>query len=139
MDLDIAVSNGLVSLVALATMAGGVLADVIIPGTARQHFGNPNWPPHAKFHNGQTIILGVLLGALALWLTWLAGDLTVHFHLAVIVTALVWLSMVGAGLLPATRWVDPEFDERRRQVPPQLRLALTLLALLLVAEIVRLW
>ena len=45
---------------------GGILFDAVIPFTARMHLHNPAWPPHAKFHNGQTMLLGVLLGSLAL-------------------------------------------------------------------------
>ena len=32
----------------------------------RQHIKNPNWPPHAKFHNTQTILMGFYLGVLAI-------------------------------------------------------------------------
>ncbi|MGV9367501.1 DUF6640 family protein [Amycolatopsis sp. NPDC003731] len=31
---------------------------------------NPAWPPHAKFHNGQTMSLGLTLGATSLWQLW---------------------------------------------------------------------
>lgn len=37
---------------------GGLIFDAVIPATARQHIRNPKWPPHAKFRNGQTILLG---------------------------------------------------------------------------------
>ena len=129
------VSQVLVSVVGVVTMAGGVLADAVVPATARQHMRNPNWSAHAKFHNAQTIWLGVLTGALGLVLTWASTDL---FHLAVIVIALAWLSMLGAAVVPGTRWVDPEFDHHRhrRLGPPQLRLAVGLLVALLLAEIV---
>jgi MacB-like periplasmic core domain len=30
------------------------------------HVYNPNWPPHAKFHNAQTLLLGPLLGTVSL-------------------------------------------------------------------------
>jgi hypothetical protein len=142
MDLLSYLSNGLVSLVALATLAGGVLADAIVPATARQHMRNPRWPPHAKFHNGQTIALSLLLGALALVLAWYpGGNRAVQFQVAVVVAALYWLSMLAAGLLPGTAWVDPEFlapDRRAARLAPQLRLGLALLALLVTAEALRL-
>ena len=43
---------------------GGLLADCLVWATARQHMKNPAWPPHAKFHNAQTILLGIGLGVL---------------------------------------------------------------------------
>lgn len=45
---------------------GGLLADYLIWPTARQHMKNPAWPPHAKFHNAQTMLLGIGLGILSL-------------------------------------------------------------------------
>ena len=45
---------------------GGFPADYIIRETARQHMKNPKWPPHAKFHNAQTILPGVGLGGVTL-------------------------------------------------------------------------
>ncbi len=49
---------------------GGLLADYVIWGTARQHMKNPAWPPHAKFHNAQTILLGLGLGILTVILAY---------------------------------------------------------------------
>jgi len=141
MDVGLVAAKGIVTVVATATVVGGVVADMLVPATARQHFRNPNWPPHAKFHNGQTVWLGILTGVLAIALTWFTGgEQEIQFHIAVIVTSLVWLSMLGASVLPGTRWVDSEFETHPsgRRVPPQLRLALALLALLMVAELVRL-
>jgi len=54
----------LVVFVALVTAIGGLLADYFIPWSGRQHIKNPAWPPHAKFHNGQTILMGLALGVL---------------------------------------------------------------------------
>ena len=54
------------------------------------------------------------------------------------VAALYWLSMLGASLLPGTRWVDPEFEKETRAIlamPPQLFLLCGLLAVLIVGEI----
>ncbi len=35
---------------------GGLVFDAFLPATARQHLWNPNWAPHAKIHNGQTML-----------------------------------------------------------------------------------
>jgi uncharacterized protein DUF6640 len=139
MNIWMLIAKSLVSLVGIATALGGALADLVIPATAKQHMRNPHWPPHAKFHNGQTISLGAFLGLLALWLLWYpGGDQRVQFHLGVIVAALYWLSLLGASLLPGTRWVDPEFAKETRAIlvmPPQLFLLCVFLAVLIVGEI----
>ncbi|GHO60044.1 DUF6640 family protein [Ktedonobacter robiniae] len=139
MDSWLLIAKALVSLVAIATALGGALADLVIPATAKQHMRNPHWPPHPKFHNGQTITLGVLLGLLALWFLWYpGGDQHVHFQLGVVVAALYWLSMLGASMLPGIRWVDPEFAKETRAIlamSPQLFLLCVLLALLISSEI----
>jgi hypothetical protein len=41
---------------------GGFIADFVVWETARQHMKNPAWPQHAKFHNAQTMLMGIGLG-----------------------------------------------------------------------------
>jgi hypothetical protein len=48
--------------VAALTTVGGFLAD-----WNRTHLFNPDWPPHARFHDALTIALGSLLGASSLY------------------------------------------------------------------------
>ncbi len=55
---------------------GGYVADALIPFTAKQHIHNPRWPPYAKFHNGQTMLLGIGLGLFSLFLLFRTGSLT---------------------------------------------------------------
>jgi hypothetical protein len=38
------------------------------------HIYNPAWPPHAKFHNGQTMSMGAGLATMTLWQLWRAHD-----------------------------------------------------------------
>jgi membrane protein DedA with SNARE-associated domain len=126
----------IVSLVALATLFGALLADFLIPATAKQHIHNPHWPPHAKFHDGQTILLGVLLGAVSLGLLWSPSSTPwPQFMLAVVVASLYWIALLAAPLFPGTAWADPEFRDENPIVlgmPPQLFLALVLLLLLVI-------
>ena len=44
---------------------GGLVADALVPVTAKQHLWNPRWPAHAKFHNGQTMLTGILGGLIS--------------------------------------------------------------------------
>jgi hypothetical protein len=52
----------LILAVAAITMVSAVLADLVIPDLAAQHAFNPGWPPHAKFHDAQYMVMTVLLG-----------------------------------------------------------------------------
>jgi hypothetical protein len=52
----------LITLVAVATSTGCFMAD-----WNETHIYNPAWPPHAKFHNGQTMSMGLLLGLATVW------------------------------------------------------------------------
>src|SRR3979490_1062390 len=97
------------------------------------HVFNPKWPPHAKFHNAQTLLLGTLLGSVSLWLLWHNHDL----HAAVITCSLYWVAQLGSLAFPGTALIDPEFRERKgSRAPRQPLLASILLALLATAWIV---
>jgi len=50
--------RSLLTVNAVVVMLGGFMADM-----GKTHMRNPRWPPHAKFHNAQTIGLGAMLGA----------------------------------------------------------------------------
>ena len=94
-----------VSLVAVITGGTAYLADWNVT-----HIFNPHWPPHAKFHNAQTMLLGTALGALSLYLLWAKVDERRYpFGLAVITASLYWLTQIGSLLFPGTALVDPEF------------------------------
>ncbi len=77
------------------------------------HIFNPKWPPHAKFHNAQTMILSTLLGLTSLWLVWRpVGDRRRQLQAAAVVASLYWVAQLGSVPFPGTALVDPEFRER---------------------------
>jgi len=95
---------------------GGLLADYVVWTTARQHIKNPAWPPHAKFHNAQTILLGIGLGIITVGLVTIpAESQRSNLIVASCTASLYWLSMLVAPTFPGTAWVDPEF---RDSTPP---------------------
>lgn len=95
-----------VGAVAVITALGALLADVVVPDLAAQHAFNPAWPPHARFHDAQYVVMSFLLGALGLALVarnqllWAAALLSTP-----------WLGMLGALLFPGTATYDPEFAD----------------------------
>jgi hypothetical protein len=73
------------------------------------HIYNPAWPPHAKFHNAQTMVLGAFLGLLSLYCVWLRTGVSLKQSLneAVCIVSLYWLSQLPAILFPGTLLADP--------------------------------
>ena len=89
---------------------GGLVADALVPATARQHLSNPRWPPHAKFHNAQTMLMGIVSGTLSLVILFDTSSLTLPvFLLATAIAANYFVTMALAPLFPRTAWMDPEF------------------------------
>ncbi|GAN55176.1 DUF6640 family protein [Tanticharoenia sakaeratensis] len=104
------IAKWLITLVALFNF-GGFIADALVPATARQHQQNPHWPPHAKFHNGQTMLMGFFGGGLSLFL--LFGPYALSLPLFLLASALAasyFVTMAIAPIFPGTAWTDPEFE-----------------------------
>lgn len=132
------VARILVTVVAVATIFGALIADALGPGAA-QHISNPNWPPHAKFHDAQYIVMSMLLGVIALVLLVRKSS---NGKAAVLISALMlstpWLGMFGALLFAGTSMLDPEFDVPSAYVlgvHPQILIAAVLLTVLSVAVV----
>ncbi len=95
----------LLSLIGLFTTVGAWLADF-----GRTHMFNDRWPPHAKFHNAQTLLLATLLGLLTIYHAWRRRGLALdNLRAAVLFASLYWITQAGSGLLPNTALMDPEF------------------------------
>ncbi len=121
------IGKWLLTVVGLTTMWGAYIAD-----WNQTHIFNPLWPPHAKFHNAQTMLFGSVLGLLTLWFLWgQRGNRQQTLQLAVLFGSLYWLTQAGAILFPGTAFYDPEF-EPGSQAPMQLYIDLLLGTLLAV-------
>lgn len=100
----ITVGKLLITAAALFPAIGTFVAD-----WSDTHVFNPNWPPHAKFHNGQTITLAVLAAAISLWQLWRPGRLDLpRLRWAVLFAALFWLTQIPAPFFPDSAVVDPD-------------------------------
>jgi hypothetical protein len=74
------------------------------------HIYNPHWPPPAKFNNGQTLSMSLLLGGLTTLLAWWPSNNVPAMVLAAAGAAsLYFISQSAAILYPNTAYFDPEF------------------------------
>lgn len=88
-------------------MIGSFIADF-----NETHIYNPRWSSHAKFHDGQTMTLSVLLGATSLYLFFRRGSSRKEkqhdLFNAAVVGSLYCLSGLVAISFPGTAWADPD-------------------------------
>ena len=94
----------LISLVAIFTAVSPYLAD-----WNETHIYNPLWLPHAKFHNAQTMVFGMLLGLISLYCLWLRRTTTAKQKLneGAVLAALYWLAQLPATFFPGVSLTDP--------------------------------
>jgi hypothetical protein len=96
--------------VALFGGLGGVLADF-----SQTHLLNPDWPPHARFHNAQTMSMGMLLAMLTLaFAFW--PNVSGRFQLiaTAVLGTLYWTSIFCAQFFPGVAFFDPKFEETEK-------------------------
>lgn len=126
------IGRWLFTLNALAAGIGGFLAD-----WNTTHLFNPNWPPHARFHNGQTMAAGAVLGAASLFFAWRrGGDPPTNRLAATLFGGSLWVTQFAAAFFPGSGWTDPEFlqpGQSLQQIPPQVYLDLGMTSLVLLA------
>lgn len=63
------------------------------------HVKNPRWPPHAKFHNGQTMTLGVLLASTSLFFLFKPADSIDRQRENVLYSAVIGSFYCAAGMM----------------------------------------
>jgi len=82
----------------------------------RTHIHNPDWPPHAKFHNAQSMSLGAALMIITVASMWRRpslskGDLRISAALASTYCA----TQISALLYPGTALIDPPTTKKGPQ------------------------
>lgn len=101
--------------VLLTLSAAGSILGPFIADFNETHVLNPRWPPHAKFHNGQTMSMGLGLGLATLFYTWRSAGLSTaamardSLFTAAIFGSIYWITGLSAILYPGTLAIDPEF------------------------------
>ena len=123
----------LLTICAILTATASFLAD-----WSETHVLNPNWPPHAKFHNGQTMSFALLLGILTIYYTWRPSPpysssssrekkkekqeekkkKKDDLWTAAIFASVYYVAALSAILYPGSLAVDPEFGEGFPQLVP---------------------
>jgi hypothetical protein len=99
------ISRLLFTLVSLGLIAGAHLADL-----SRSHIYNPQWPPHAKFHTGQTLAMSVFLAVLTIYFAWRkTSDQRQAVFAAAGFAVGYWVTQAAAILYPNTAFFDPQF------------------------------
>ncbi|KUI61790.1 hypothetical protein VP1G_08959 [Cytospora mali] len=103
--------RALLTLDAIGLLFGAWVADWGVT-----HQFNPRWPPHAKFHNAQTIGLSTTLGVATMFLTWRSLFLSTSRQLdrwslqvAAFTGSIYWLTGLTAIYFPEADGLDPEF------------------------------
>lgn len=119
----------LIALSALFTGVGAFVADF-----DETHLFNPSWPPHARFHDAQTMSLGTALAIATLTGLWRPVDTVAgarrRLDLTSGIAAMYWTSNLTALAFPTTRAVDPP----REEAFPQWRAAFPCLALVVAGR-----
>jgi hypothetical protein len=127
----------LVAFVAFVTAIGGLMADYFIPSSGAQHIKNPRWTPHAKFHNAQSILMGLALGVVAIAILFQRSPVSEsRLLLSALLASIYWVCIFAAPIFPGTAFSDPEFaagNPSPMGVPAQLFIGFVLTAILLAA------
>ena len=123
----------LLSAIAVFAAIGSVAAD-----WNETHMFNPAWPPHARFHNAQTIATGSLLAILTLFFLWRrTGDRGANTPAGPLLAGAYFWTQAAAVFFPGVAWIDPEFLGAGQSLtafpPPQLILDAVMTALVLLS------
>jgi hypothetical protein len=103
------ISRILFTLSAIGLTVGAHVADL-----SPSHLFNDRWPPHAKFHTGQTLSMSLLLSLLTICCAWRrTSDQREAVFATAGFAATYWVTQATAILYPNTAFYDPEFITAR--------------------------
>jgi hypothetical protein len=99
------IGRWMLSLIAVVTALSPYAADM-----NKTHMFHPKWPPHAKYHDAQTMLLGSLLGASSLYFLWRRrGDQRFQLQVSAFLASLFWMSQAGSIFFPGADFFDPDY------------------------------
>ncbi len=104
MPLGIPPGRLCITIIALFTCFGAYSAD-----WNHTHIYNPRWSPHAKFHNAQTMSMGLALGLASLYYLWRPEYNLDSLFTSALLTSMYWVTQASGILYPGTAWIDEEF------------------------------
>ncbi len=79
----------------------------------RTHLFNPNWPPHAKYHDAQTILLGSLLRVSGLYfLRRRSRHPERDLALGALLPSFFWVAQGASFAFPGAKGLEAEFPEK---------------------------
>jgi uncharacterized protein DUF6640 len=108
----------LAGLILLSLQPIFISAGAFIMDYNETHVFNPTWPGHARFHNGQTMSMSVVLCALTLYYAWRSPYMTTvqtkrdSLLAAALIGSVYTFTGLTAQLYPGTLCVDRMFWEK---------------------------
>ncbi|RAZ76776.1 DUF6640 family protein [Planococcus halotolerans] len=96
----------------LVTVAGLTTVGGFIADWNKTHLFNPNWPPHAKFHDAMSITIATFLGGAGMYLLLRKGEyLQRDTQMAAMLPAFFWASQGISFAFPGAKGLESEFPE----------------------------
>ncbi|KAJ4355198.1 hypothetical protein N0V95_003158 [Ascochyta clinopodiicola] len=115
--------KSILSIVNLVTLTGPFLADWNNPNPSETHIHNPSWPPHARYHNGQTMSTGLFIGLVTFFILFFTLPATpspreqeLHLGWVLLLQHIFYLGSLSGIFYPGAAWMDPQFGEGRPQL-----------------------
>ncbi|MGP3534168.1 DUF6640 family protein [Microbacterium sp. RD1] len=92
----------------MSVAAVGMGIGVFVADFNKTHIYNDEWTPHAKFHTGQTMSMGLGLALATLYSLWgRPRDTRIGLDSAAVTGAVYHVSQLTAALYPGTATADP--------------------------------